>query len=283
MAHMQVLRMTDEPRNPTELRKTLLRLGHEEFGIDFLRERRTTSTAAAIAVTINVWRNTELESIHGLVNSQSGYTDAERELRSTRREQLLEQRDWAPADIGGIVDPDMFRINVDAFRHVRRHVTIEGIDMSAVHAILTDPRRLIRLGDNQIPASTFFGDQWNVLAEDIERHCIDMAATVDMLGDELACLRFAPFGMTYGSRWFGHPWWQHGVERLVAAGGRPAGSYQWEQSPPPPGDIHDIAAALRHVPNRLTHEQARWALSCCLDLHVMAARRAWIDARTSHD
>jgi hypothetical protein len=254
-----------------ELGDTLVQTSVAEYGIDLTRHPETLAAAATVGLVIHVWRNTDLERIQ-----VSGIPD--RAARNARTEAAIAEHGWAPADQCGIPDADMLRINVDAYRHVRRHVTAERIDLTAVHRTLTDPARRIRLGDVEVPAAVFFGHQFAPLAADIDAKCGEIDDLDATLGPALLCLRLAVFGMTYGSGWFGNPWWPDGVARLAAAAGRPAGSFQAELSPPPPGDLHQLTDTLTAAPNRLTHTQAHWALTCWLDQHVSDARRDWIAA-----
>jgi hypothetical protein len=133
--------------------------------------------AAAIGITLDCWRNTELETLHASTHSR-------------------------------FTDLVMAKLNIATTRAVRDYITTAGIDWSGIGGVLLDAERA---GGNNAGDSIadLTGAGWPALAASIEAKLARWEHIEQLAGPE-ATLRLASvMGSTdYTSRWWGNGWWR---------------------------------------------------------------------------
>ncbi|MGX6608572.1 hypothetical protein ACWKSP_41640, partial [Micromonosporaceae bacterium Da 78-11] len=170
---------------------------------------------ALIGLTVAVWRNTALEDLHsGWADDNTPYPPATRE----RGDDVLRTQAIAEGvgTGGGIPDDVMLRLNTWTQHQLSEHVTADVINLAAVQAILRDPGRTLQVGDAQVSAGVFFGDQFTEMAASINDACDRLRAYAHREGDQTLVYALAVSGRAYASDWWGSPYWLDTVNRLPA-------------------------------------------------------------------
>ncbi len=171
---------------------------------------------ANIGLTVAAWRNTVLEDLH------SGWDDsdtqparrppptADRAADAARTHAIAAQIDVG----GGIPDDVMLRLNTWTQNQLAGHVTARAVDLAAVRVLLSDPDRVLCVGDAELPAGEFFGDRFTELTSSIAEACDGLARYVHREGDQTLVYALAISGLAYASGWWGTPYWSDIVDRL---------------------------------------------------------------------
>ncbi len=130
--------------------------------------------AAAIGITLDCWRHTEIEDLH------AGSTT--------------------------LTDVVMAKLSIITTRTVRAHITSQGIDWDAVAGVLLDPER--RLYDGRAVLHLIGEPNWPKVRASIQAK-LDRWTHVEQLAGPEATLRLVSvMGSTdYTARWWGNGWW----------------------------------------------------------------------------
>lgn len=131
--------------------------------------------AAAIGITLDCWRHTELETAH--------------------------------AGSKTLTDVAMAKLNIGTTRAVRRYITTQGIDWNGVGGVLLDPERQA-CNDNRDSVGVLVGTDWPLVAHSIQQSLDEWLHAEQVAGPE-ATLRLASVmgSSTYTKRWWGNGWW----------------------------------------------------------------------------
>lgn len=214
--------------------ETLQALAAEHIGVTFEEEPEAVVRLAAIGITYGAWRNTHLEVLHA-----------------------------GDHPTGGFPDEDMMRFNVATTKLVSEYVGADGIDWTGLCGELTDPDRELPGGKR---VGELAGEEFDQLAEDIDRNLGGGWAIEKEHGLAYALTRFALPAAMACKGWFGTPWWPEVADEFMAAlddPGSPAWKYD-DRSKPEPVTVADRAAltqALLTAPDQLDDDTVWWCLA----------------------
>jgi len=171
---------------------------------------------ATIGLTVAAWRNTALEELHS--GWEQDGTDTPRLPAPTLDRAADTERTRAVAAQvdagGGIPDDVMLRLNTWTQHQLAGLVTARAVDLPAVQALLSDPDRVLRIGDAQLRCGDFFGDRVAELTGSIAEACHHLAQHAHREGDQALVCALAISGLAYAPGWWGTPYWPDVVNRL---------------------------------------------------------------------
>jgi hypothetical protein len=155
------------------------------FGLRFLAPDvipDPVPTAAAIGLTLDCWRHTEIENIH--VNSKT------------------------------LTDVVMAKISIATTRALRAHITTAGVDWEAVVVVLTDPHRRAANGHS---IRELVGERWPDVRRDIEAKLLGWQHIANLAGPRATLRLLSIMGSTdYTKRWWGNSWWPDFASRVLS-------------------------------------------------------------------
>jgi hypothetical protein len=167
---VRALQALDADEAFTELVKTLIYLSSDVMP-------DPVPMAAAIGITLDCWRNTELENLH-----------------SERRT---------------LSDVVMAKLNVATTRAVRQHITTKGISWDSVGRVLLDPARISGNNGSAAVGDLLTATDWPLLRQSIAAK-LDRWMHIEQLAGPEATLRLVSvMGSTSATeRWWGNGWWR---------------------------------------------------------------------------
>jgi hypothetical protein len=129
--------------------------------------------AAAIGITLDCWRHTEIEQLHA--------TDKR------------------------LSDVIMAKLNITTTRRVRSYITSHGIDWMSVAGLLLDPERP---AGEHTSIGELTGAHWPELAASIEQKLNYWQHVESVIGPRATLRLLSAVGSTdYTTRWWGNSWW----------------------------------------------------------------------------
>lgn len=138
--------------------------------------------AAAIGITLDCWRNTELETAH--------------------------------AGSKTLTDVVMAKLNIATTRWVRGYITTSGIDWAGVGGVLLDPER--QLSHAQTVADLVGDRHWRTVQSSIEGTLENWMHIESVAGPEATLRLASAMGSTdYTSRWWGNGWWTEFADQVL--------------------------------------------------------------------
>lgn len=172
---LQALRVLDADEPFSQMVKTVMYLAQNVVP-------DPVPMAAAIGITLDCWRNTELETAHA--------------GRKT------------------LTDVVMAKLNIATTRAVRSYITTTGIDWDGVGGVLLDPERQLA------PARTvagLVGDQhWPAVQASIQAKLDNWLHIASVAGPQATLRLASALGSTdYTAHWWGNGWWTEFSDQVV--------------------------------------------------------------------
>ena len=239
---------------PEPTMEDLNRFAAEHIGATLDEDPESTGKLAGIGITNGAWRNTHLESLHG-----------------------------GDHPSGGISDADMLRFNIATSRLVSQFVTSDRIDWAPLRDALTDAGRVLPGG---LTVGELAGDEFEELADDIDRALGGAHATEQQHGLAYALTRLALHGAMVCKHWYGTPWWEDVVDAFLELLDDTT-SVAWrydDGSKPEPASVTNrdaLRGLLEAEPEALDDDGIYWCLGHGLGHH--AAHRGYARWRSRRD
>lgn len=263
------------------------------MGLD-LSDRDQLVDAAAVGLTVLLWRNTVLEEVHsgttvGGVEPPGtiGLVGVADPAETDRIERVLD----AVQVGGGLPDDVMMRANCSTVAQVRavlgdvidERFTRAGDEIPydaqtvpqfvlEVSTVLGDPTRPVTVGATTFAAHDLFAGRWDDYLEDLYvQKPARLILFSDLLGQRRALWLCALTGVSYSPAWFPHSDWAPAVRTLRTAtqpgelGEGPVSGVRLDE---------EFWEAAENEPMRLNGRQALWLMLSDLHALIDAARAA---------
>jgi hypothetical protein len=297
----------DEPASMS-LTEALRRRG-VALGVD-LCDADQLIDAAAVGLTIMLWRNTLLEDLHAGDGSTPRWDTTLADLEALEVAADPDEGDRliavvAGAGVGeGIPDDVMLRANCSTVDDVRAALTatfdpswvspsapipaapgdVPAFLVAALTA-LVDPDRTVRVGCAEVATAELFGSWWQTHADEVQGECaVPLLRCADSAGVRAALWATAVSGASYGAGWFPNRPWIDAVDRLELLADHDESTALHALDGPHRGAWRTggFFEALRSEPWRLNGRQAAWVCRSRLRF-LMVERRGELAAELGFD